>query len=77
MDIWESARPGVNDTSTGWLGRALDLGKGEGPSALALGTGNLPLSLRGRGASLCGLAAIAGRARELHVRRGLQRRRVL
>src|SRR5712691_11531352 len=48
MDIWQSAQPEKEDTSSGWLGRALDstaeqhVGK---MPALALGTEKLPLSL--------------------------------
>lgn len=48
MDIWQSAKPNMDDTSSGWLGRALDstvdqhVGKVPG---LALGTDKLPLSL--------------------------------
>jgi uncharacterized protein (DUF1501 family) len=48
MDIWNSARPEDSFTGDGWLGRALDSGAerfaGKVP-ALALGTGNLPLTL--------------------------------
>jgi uncharacterized protein (DUF1501 family) len=47
-DIWHSARPDVEYTKDGWLGRALDLTAdrhaGKVP-ALALGTDRLPLAL--------------------------------
>lgn len=47
MDIWQSAKPDKDDTSSGWLGRALDSTAeqhvGQVP-AMALGTDKLPLS---------------------------------
>ncbi len=48
MDIWQSAQPEKEDTSSGWLGRALDFTVdqhvGKVP-AMALGSEKLPLSL--------------------------------
>lgn len=48
MDIWHSARPGVEDTRDGWLGRAIEdetrFQAGSLP-ALALGMERLPLAL--------------------------------
>ncbi len=48
MDIWHSARPEVEDTRDGWLGRALDARAAEWEGqlpALALGLDRLPLAL--------------------------------
>ena len=48
MDIWQSALPEKEDTSSGWLGRALDVTVdqhvGKVP-AMALGSEKLPLTL--------------------------------
>lgn len=48
MDIWQSARPDIEYTKDGWLGRALDLTAEKyqgGVPALAFGRDKLPLSL--------------------------------
>lgn len=51
LAIWQSARLAAEDhNSFGWLGRALDDGArpAAGPASLLVGSGALPLSLRGR-----------------------------
>lgn len=48
MDIWQSARPEVEDTRTGWIGRALDQQAAEMMGrvpAVAVGIDQTPLSL--------------------------------
>lgn len=52
MDIWHTAKPEVEDTSDGWLGRSLDRperGAGRDVPALHLGPQKLPLALLSRG----------------------------
>lgn len=51
MDIWQSARPEVEDTSSGWLGRCIDHAPrdaGQDVPALHLGPNPLPLALASR-----------------------------
>lgn len=51
MDIWQSARRDVDDTSDGWLGRCLERSKiesGGDVPALHLGANQLPVALRSR-----------------------------
>ena len=54
MDIWESAQPGAETFSDGWLGRVI--GRSQFPDnatpAMALGLDQLPLALRGAGLSV-------------------------
>ncbi|MBT5322042.1 MAG: DUF1501 domain-containing protein [Verrucomicrobiales bacterium] len=48
MDIWQTAKPGIEDKRDGWIGRAFDHVRGglNGKvPAVALGTDRLPLSL--------------------------------
>ncbi len=46
MDIWHTARPDVEDTESGWLGRTIDRHSGA-MSAVDIGHAALPLALRG------------------------------
>lgn len=63
MDIWHSARPDIEYTQDGWLGRALDQtleGHAGKMRAMALGTNRLPLALTASRANVPSISNLAG-----------------
>jgi uncharacterized protein (DUF1501 family) len=81
MDIWHSARPDVEYTQDGWLGRGLDqtVAQHSGEMrAMALGTNRLPLALVGSKVNVPSISNLAGYHLELGIgpeaNRKLQRR---
>jgi uncharacterized protein (DUF1501 family) len=81
MDIWHSARPDVDYTQDGWLGRGLDLtleGHAGEMRAMALGTNRLPLALLASKVNVPSISNLAGYHLELGAgpeeNRKLQRR---
>lgn len=68
MDIWHSARPDVDYTQDGWLGRGLDLTVEQHAGAMramALGTNRLPLALLGSKVNVPSISNLAGYHLEL------------
>ena len=63
MDIWHSARPDVDYTKDGWIGRGLDLTVEQHAGemrAMALGTNRLPLALVGTKVNVPSVSNLAG-----------------
>jgi uncharacterized protein (DUF1501 family) len=68
MDIWHSARPDIDYTQDGWLGRGLDLtieGHSGELRAMALGTNRLPLALTASKVNVPSISNLAGYHLEL------------
>lgn len=78
MDIWHSARPDIEYTQDGWLGRGLDQtldGHAGQMRALALGTSRLPLALTAAKVNVPAISDLAGYHLELGA--GLEENRKL